>query len=79
MPYKFRYILTIALLLMVGKAVAQVTVKGSVFGGGDESYVTGSANMATVNIQGDTEILGNVFGGGNEGLVEGSATVTINE
>ena len=55
------------------------TSTGNVYGGGDESYVTGSANMVTVNIQGNTEILGNVFGGGNEGLVEGSATVNIQQ
>ena len=47
---------------------------GHVYGGGDESAVTGST---TVNLEGSTEVFGNVFGGGNEGLVNGSATVNI--
>lgn len=50
---------------------------GNVYGGGDASYVTGSGNKVTVNLQGKTEILGNVYGGGNEGLVEGSTEVNI--
>ena len=50
---------------------------GHVYGGGQESYVTGEGHTVTVNILGDTEVLGNVFGGGDEGLVEGSTTVNI--
>lgn len=50
---------------------------GNVYGGGEESYVTGAANKVTVTLQGNTEVLGNVFGGGDEGLVEGSTTVNI--
>ena len=51
--------------------------KGNVFGGGDASYVTGSGNKVTVNLQGETKVLGSVFGGGNEGKVEGSTEVNI--
>ena len=47
---------------------------GNVYGGGDESAVTGNA---TVTLQGNTQVLGNVYGGGNEGLVEGSTEVNI--
>ena len=50
---------------------------GNVYGGGEESYVTGAANKVTVTLQGNTEVLGNVFGGGDEGLVEGSTEVNI--
>ena len=52
---------------------------GDVYGGGDESYVTGSGNKITVTLAGNTEVYGNVFGGGNEGLVEGSTEVKILE
>ena len=51
--------------------------KGNVYGGGDASYVTGSGNKVTVNLQGKTKVLGSVFGGGNEGKVEGSTEVNI--
>ena len=50
---------------------------GNVFGGGDESYVVGSANKVTVTLKGNANVLGNVFGGGDEGLVEGSTEVNI--
>ena len=49
---------------------------GHVYGGGDESAVTGST---TVNLEGSTEVFGNVFGGGNKGIVRGSAEVNIRE
>lgn len=52
---------------------------GHVYGGGEESYVTGSGNKVTVNLQGNTEVLGNVFGGGDQGVVEGSTQVNIEE
>jgi len=55
------------------------TTKGNVYGGGDESYVIGSANKITVKLQGKTEVLGSVFGGGNEGPVEGSTEVNIED
>ena len=51
--------------------------KGNVFGGGESSYVTGSDNKVTVNLQGETTVYGNVFGGGDEGLVECSTEVNI--
>jgi hypothetical protein len=50
------------------------TKKGGVYGGGDESKVTGDV---TINVKDNVEVLGNVFGGGNEGLVEGTAKVNI--
>ena len=49
---------------------------GHVYGGGDESVVTGNT---TVNLQDNATINGNVFGGGNEGMVTGSTTVNIQE
>ena len=49
---------------------------GHVYGGGDESAVTGNT---TVTLQGNTSVNGNVFGGGNNGNVSGSATVNIEE
>ncbi len=54
-----------------------VASTGSVYGGGDESAVTGASNKITVTLQGTTQVMGNVFGGGNEGLVEGSTEVNI--
>ena len=65
MTYKYRYILTFALLLMVGKAVAQVTVKGSVFGGGNKADV----QVNTIVNIGGGQVEGNVYGGGNLGDV----------
>ena len=50
---------------------------GNVYGGGDESYVTGSGNKVIVTLSGNTQVLGDVYGGGNEGLVEGSTEVNI--
>lgn len=47
---------------------------GHVYGGGDESKVTGNV---VVRLQDDTEVSGDVFGGGNRGEVDGSTTVTI--
>lgn len=55
------------------------TVNGSVFGGGESSYVTGAANKVTVNIEGYTQIYGNVFGGGDKGEVQGSTEVNIKD
>ena len=54
---------------------------GGVFGGGDESKVTGTNKTVTVNINqtgGDaTHYLNNVFGGGNKGDVASNVQVTI--
>lgn len=50
------------------------TVAGSVYGGGDESVVSGDA---VVSIEGNAEVYGDVFGGGNSGEVGGSTTVNI--
>ena len=53
---------------------------GNVFGGGEESAVSGeSAVTVTVTLQGKTEVYGDVFGGGNKGRVDGSTTVTIED
>lgn len=51
------------------------TVKGSVFGGGEESKVNGST---TVFIKDRTKVLGNIYGGGNMGEVGGDTKVIIN-
>ena len=55
------------------------TVNGSVYGGGDDSAVTGSTHKITVTLAGNTTINGNVYGGGNKGLVEGSTEVNIQQ
>lgn len=47
---------------------------GDVYGGGDQSAVTGST---TVSLEEGTTVRGNVYGGGNEGAVGGSTSVTI--
>lgn len=52
---------------------------GSVYGGGDASYVKGADHKITVILQDETEVFGNVYGGGNQGLVEGSTEVNIKE
>ena len=52
---------------------------GNVFGGGEESAVSGASATVTVTLQGKTEVYGDVFGGGNKGRVEGSTTVTIED
>ena len=51
-------------------------VTGNVYGGGDESIVTGNT---TVILQQGAHILGNVFGGGNRGAVSGSSEVRIQD
>ena len=51
-------------------------VKGSVYGGGDESAVAGNT---TVQLQGSAKVLGNVYGGGNKGQVGGSSEVLIQD
>ena len=55
------------------------TVAGSVFGGGESSYVTGAGNTVTVNLIEDTQVNGNVFGGGDQGEVQCSTVVNIGE
>lgn len=47
---------------------------GHVYGGGDESVVSGDV---VVSIEGNAEVHGDVFGGGNSGNVSGSTTVNI--
>lgn len=49
-------------------------VHGNVYGGGDESSVSGNT---TVTLEGKTDVLGNVFGGGNRGKVGGDSEVKI--
>ena len=51
------------------------TVKGSVFGGGEESAVGGST---FVFINERTKVFGNIYGGGNMGEVGGDTRVIIN-
>ena len=54
---------------------------GGVFGGGDESKVTGTDKTVTVNINqtegSATHYLNNVFGGGNKGDVASDVQVTV--
>ena len=49
---------------------------GNVFGGGEESAVTGNT---TVILKEDAQVLGNVYGGGNEGPVSGNSEVIIKD
>lgn len=51
-------------------------VKGSVYGGGNESTVNGNTN---VYLKGNAQIAGDVFGGGNKAKVEGGSTVNIED
>ena len=53
--------------------------KGNVYGGGEQSYVTGASHKVKVTLQGDTEVEGNVFGGGDKGIVVGSTVVTLKD
>ena len=48
---------------------------GNVFGGGDQSAVTGST---LVEILEHTKVLGNIYGGGNMGEVGGNTKVVVN-
>ena len=65
-----------------GDEIAQT---GGVYGGGDESEVTGKTKTVRVNISSETTTpgvlnqpyLNNVFGGGNEGNVASNVEVTI--
>ena len=53
---------------------------GNVFGGGEESAVSGnSSSKTTVSLQEGANILGNVYGGGNEGLVSGDSKVELQD
>lgn len=47
---------------------------GNVYGGGDESIVTGNT---TVILEGGAHVLGNVYGGGNRGAVSGNSSVKL--
>ena len=49
---------------------------GNIYGGGDESAVTGNT---TVNLQQGATVLGNVYGGGNNGTVGGDSEVKIQD
>ena len=53
------------------------TITGNVYGGGEQSYVTGTDNTVTVTLKGKTTVIGSVYGGGDQGVVEGSTTVNI--
>ncbi len=52
------------------------TVAGSVYGGGDESAVTGNVSVI---LQEGASVTGNVYGGGNEGEVGGSTEVNVGD
>lgn len=54
------------------------SVGGNVFGGGDESAVTGSGST-TVILSDNATITGNVYGGGNKGAVGGTSEVKIQD
>ena len=55
------------------------TITGNVYGGGEQSYVTGTDNTVTVTLKGKTTVIGSVYGGGDQGNVEGSTTVNIEQ
>ena len=58
-------------LILQGKT----KVKGSVFGGGEESVVGGNTE---IQINDQTRVYGNIYGGGNMGRVGGNTKVIIN-
>ena len=63
-----RAVLVAAMMSLTGNhASAQVTVNGSVFGGGNEADVQVNANV--IISSSTCQILGNVYGGGNVGSV----------
>ena len=67
---------TLLMLLMVlggGEAMAQVTIHGSVYGGGNQAAVK---TNTSVNIS-DGNVVQNVYGGGKQGNVEGTTEVNI--
>ena len=49
-------------------------VSGNVYGGGDQSAVSGNT---TVILEENAHVHGNVYGGGNEGPVGGNSEVKI--
>lgn len=53
-------------------------VTGNVFGGGEESAVTGDGNVQVI-LKENTEVLGNVYGGGNQGRVDGNTSVILKD
>lgn len=69
-------LLTSALLLIGTKATAQVTIGGSVYGGGNYAPVTGSASV-TIEQDGAT-VNGNVYGGGNNITLDGATPYGVN-
>ena len=52
-------------------------VTGSVFGGGEESAVTGDGNVQVI-LKEDTRVLGNVYGG-DQGRVDGNTSVILKD
>ena len=74
-----RAVLVSMLLLTSGAAMAQVRVKGNVYGGGNEAGVgkTEATTFAKINIETGT-IDGGVYGGCNtQGTIEGYTEVKI--
>ena len=63
-------------LTVDGNGTTGTLIKGDIYGGGDESAVSGTTN---VTVQGKTHVKGNVFAGGNKGKVDGATTVTIKQ
>ena len=66
-------------LTITGKSVIGTegnSATGNVYGGGDESAVTGNT---TVTLSGSAHVRGNVYGGGNRGPVGGSSKVEIQD
>lgn len=51
-------------------------VTGNVFGGGEESAVTGDVDVQVI-LEGETNVTGNVYGGGNHGPVDGNTEVRL--
>lgn len=53
-------------------------VTGNVFGGGEESAVTGDVDVQVI-LEGETNVTGNVYGGGNQGSVDGNTSVILKD
>ena len=71
--YQKLMLLIVGLHLAGGVATAQVTIGGSVYGGGNKAQVTG---MVKVDLEAGT-VDKSVYGGGNQAGINGSTVVTI--
>ncbi len=70
------FLVMVMLLISSTMAIAQVKVRGSIYGGGEKANVVGSDTVRIHGVHNDT-ILGDVYGGGMEGQVTVNAIVEM--